>query len=211
MKILFKYTTRSRQHLFERGMRSIIDNVSDDNYEILVTADIDDAAMHNHSFLHHPKAKTIFGHSTGKINAINRDLDTAKDWDILVNMSDDMVFSYKGFDTIIRDNFDNLGQCLHFPDQANTPIIVLSVLGREFYNKFNYIYHPDYISLFCDNEQTDVARLIGAYKYVNHNIFEHLHPALGKAMVDAQYQHTESFYQTDKETYERRKSLNFNL
>jgi hypothetical protein len=209
MKILFKYTTRSRQHLFERGMRSIIDNVSDDNYEILVTADNDDAAMHNHSFLHHPKAKTIFGHSTGKINAINRDLDTAKDWDILVNMSDDMVFSYKGFDTIIRDNFDNLGQCLHFPDQANTPIIVLSVLGREFYNKFNYIYHPDYISLFCDNEQTDVARLIGAYKYVNHNIFEHLHPALGKAMVDAQYVHTESFYQTDKVTYERRKSTNF--
>ena len=103
MKILFKYTTRSRPQLFERGVRSIIDNVSDDNYEILVTADIDDASMQNHSFLHHPKARTIFAHSTNKINAINRDMDTAKDWDILVNMSDDMVFTVKGFDDIIRD------------------------------------------------------------------------------------------------------------
>lgn len=211
MKILFKYTTRSRPQLFERGMWSIIENVTDDNYEILVTADTDDASMQNHSFLNHPKVKTIYDHSSNKINAINRDMDKAKDWDILVNMSDDMLFTHKGFDKIIRDNFDDLGQCLHFPDQANTPIIVLSILGRKFYDRFNYIYHPEYISLFCDNEQTDVAKLIGAYKYVNEYIFQHLHPAFGKAMLDAQYQHTESFYQTDKVTYERRKSTNFGL
>lgn len=211
MKILFKFTTRSRPQLFERGMRSIIDNVSNDNYEIMVTADIDDISMYNHNFIDYPKVYTIFQNSTNKINAINRDLYTAKNWDILVNMSDDMVFTKKGFDEIIRDNFDNLGQCLHFPDQANSPIIVLSILGRKFYKRFNYIYHPDYISLFCDNEQTDVAKLIGSYKFVSNNIFEHLHPAFGKALVDAQYLHTESFYEADKVTYERRKSINFGL
>lgn len=212
MRILFKYTTRSRPHLFSRGMKSIFDNLSSDNYHILVTADIDDASMLKHDYLDHPKVTTIWNHSTGKINAINRDVKEFKGgWDILVNMSDDMVFTAVGFDNIIRLAFDNLGQCLHFPDGNTTEIITLSILGKDFYNRFGYIYNPEYCSLWCDNEQTDVAKLVGAYKFVDRQIFEHRHPAVGKAQMDAQYYHTESFFHQDRATYEIRKGANFGL
>ena len=212
MRILFKFTTRSRPHLFSRGMKSIFDNVSSDNFHILVSADIDDASMLKHDYMEHPKVTTIWGHSTGKINAINRDVkEFIGGWDILVNMSDDMVFTAVGFDNIIRVAFDNLGQCLHFPDGNTTEIITLSILGKDFYNRFGYIYNPEYCSLWCDNEQTDVAKVIGAYKFIDRQIFEHRHPAVGKAQMDVQYYHTESFYQSDKNTYQRRKSVNFGL
>jgi len=126
-------------------------------------------------------------------------------------MSDDMVFTAVGFDNIIRLAFDNLGQCLHFPDGNTTEIITLSILGKDFYNRFGYIYNPEYCSLWCDNEQTDVAKIVGGYKFIDKQIFEHRHPSIGKAQMDAQYYHTESFYQQDRAIYEIRKSANFGL
>jgi hypothetical protein len=213
MKILFKFTTKSRPNLFIRGMQSIIENVSSENYEILVTVDTDDYSM-EHALLYYQdnvKVKVYYGISKNKIDAINRDVDKANNWDILVNVSDDMVFTIKGFDKIIRSNFDNLGQCLHFPDGNTTELITMSIIGKQFYDRFGYIYNPQYESLFCDNEQTDVAKFLGAYKYVDKQIFEHKHPAFGKAQMDAQYYFTESFFQKDKVVYESRKAINFGL
>lgn len=213
MKILFKYTTRSRPELFKRGMDSIINNCISESYQILVSIDTDDESMFEMEDYYKGNSKVIFckGTSTGKINAINRDVDLVTDWDILVNMSDDMVFTQNGFDAHIRGAFDNLDQCLHFPDGNTTAFITMSILGRKYFDRFGYIYHPDYISLFCDNEQTEVAQILGCYKFINKNIFSHLHPAWAKAASDEQYRHTESFWGVDQATYTRRKANNFFL
>lgn len=216
MKILFKFTTRSRPHNFERGMQSILSNLTEGNhnYQILVSVDYDDGSMEASlgKYESHPNVLICKGYSTNKINAINRDVEKADaDWDILVNMSDDMCFKTKGFDEIIRKHFDNLGQCLHFPDGNTMDIITLSIIGRKFYDRFGYIYHPDYISLWCDNEQTDVAKMLGAYKFVYEYLYEHLHPAFGKAQLDAQYLKTEGYFEADRYTYQRRKANNFGI
>jgi enamine deaminase RidA (YjgF/YER057c/UK114 family) len=49
----------------------------------------------------------VYGTSKNKVDAINRDMDafSKPHWDILVNMSDDMEFTYKGFDIDIRKEF----------------------------------------------------------------------------------------------------------
>lgn len=238
MKILFKYATRSRPELFKRGIESIINNVESEDYKILVSVDSNDDSMNGvaHDYLHYSwikiadnrinckNIKLSFGDSKNKIEAVNRDVNEFNyDWDILVNMSDDMVFNVKGFDNIIRENFyfkkldggnslvKDLDKCLHFPDGNRKDLITMSIMGRDYYNRFNYIYHPDYISLYCDNEQTEVAKMLGCYKYVDKQIFEHLHPAYGKAVFDAQYQHTESFGNVDLQTYLKRKEANFGI
>ena len=213
MKILFKFTTRSRPELFKRGMDSIINNCTAENYQILVSVDEDDTSMYGMEEQYKDNSKVVFckGENKNKIFAINRDLDVITDWDILVNMSDDMVFTEYGFDAYIRGEFDNLDQCLHFPDGNTTAFITMSILGRKFFNRFGYIYHPDYISLFCDNEQTEVAQILGCYKFINKNIFSHLHPAWAKAASDEQYRHTESFWGVDEATFHRRKANNFDL
>lgn len=230
MKILFKYTTRSRRSNFLRGYDSIIKNVTSKDYHVLISVEneITDPKMHplpalegNFSYRVNPDKPTT------KIDAINRDVNEflkLYDADIIVNMSDDMCFIQAGFDEVIRKSFEqwtdsglvyadtiieNLDQCLHFPDGNRNDLITMSVLGRTYYNRFNYIYHPAYKSLYCDNEQTDVSKLLGCYKFVDKNILLHLHPAFGKGEFDAQYQHTESFSNEDSITYYNRKANGF--
>ena len=225
MRLLFKYTTRSRRSSFLRGIDSIINNLADkENYHIYTTFDVDDDKMRplpeikgNHTY--------IAGTSKSKVDAINRDMDfinSQYEWDVLVNMSDDVVFTEKGFDNIIRNQFisydydgegeistRNLDKVIHFPDGNRSDLLTVSIIGREYYNRDNYIYNPEYKSLYCDNEAMEVAKMRGCYKYVDKVIFNHLHPAYSKGVFDAQYQHTESFGAQDFETYLRRKQNGF--
>ena len=219
LKLLFKYTTRSRPDLFERGLLSIINNISNRNYHILVSVDIDDRSMDGMINVWRSTQNITFiaGNSLNKIDAINRDINNfSYAWDVLINMSDDMVFKVKGFDAYITQPFKNLetteiknlDKCLHFPDGNRNDLITLAVMGRTYYERFNYIYHPDYKSLWCDNEMTDVARELGCYEYIPVQIIEHLHPAYLKhgAVFDEQYSKTESYMAEDGITYQRRKA-----
>jgi len=216
MKILFNFASRSRPNKFYKTIENIIAMCESPNYEIVCTLDTDDKSMDvdvlwdwfNKKV---PPVQIMWGESKNKIHAINRGIPFGE-WDILVNVSDDMEFLVKGFDNIIREAFaGDLDKCLHFPDGNTTEIITMSILGRTYFNRFGYVYHPDYISLWADNEQTDVAKMLGKYVFIDKQIFSHNHPAFGKAATDAQYNHTESFFYIDKDTYDRRKQLNFDI
>jgi len=218
MKILFKYTTRSRRSNFLRGYDSILNKIANrEDYHILISVDKDDQSMFplpvldgNHTF--------VVGNSKNKIDAINRDLnDFDYDWDILINMSDDMIFSKKGFDDIIRAEFyKDFNQYLHFNDgNQKSNVCTMHIVGREYYNRFNYIYHPDYISLWSDVENDIVAKQLGCYKYMGDDIklFKHLHPAWGLAPQDALSIKTEdrALWVADEITFNNRKKINFGL
>ena len=217
MKILFKYTTRSRRSNFLRGIDSIVNNLHDnENYHILISVDKDDASMFPLPVLD-CKHTYVVGESKSKVDAINRDINEYslfEDWDILVNMSDDVVFIEKGFDTKIRFMFEgeserDLNQVLHFPDGNRNDLLTVSIMGREYYNRDNYIYNPEYKSLYCDNEAMEVAKQRGCYNFVDKQIFEHLHPAYGKAIFDVQYAKTESYGSLDCQTFIRRQANGF--
>lgn len=215
--ITFKYTTRSRPELFERGIKSILDNLDhNEGYVILVTCDTNDSTMvgMDKKYQDNIRIRFVYGESKNKIDAINRDLNyVPADTKILVNMSDDMVFVKKGFDTTLRNDFnEDYSLCLHYPDGYRKDIITMSILGKDFLDRFGYIYHPSYISLFCDDEQTQVAKMLNKYKYIDNQIFIHKHPANDSSvMVDSQYVHTESFFNQDRITFENRKAKNFDL
>jgi hypothetical protein len=214
--ILFKLATRSRPEKARASINNIIENCKSDNFTILVSVDFDDDSMKNFSYVH-SNVTIIYGISKSKIDAINRDLDIVKDWDILINTSDDMVFTNKGFDNIIRQDFKgNLDQFIHYSDgNQKENISTMSIMGKEYYDRFNYIYHPDYKSLWCDAEATEVAVLLGKYRYMGDNkiLFRHMHPAWGLAESDAQYQKTEApeMWEHDYKVILERKARNYDL
>lgn len=218
MRILYKYTTRSRRSNFLRGYDSILNKIANrEDYHILISVDKDDQSMSplpvldgNYTF--------VVGNSKNKIDAINRDLNEFDyDWDILINMSDDMIFTKKGFDDIIRAEFYNdFNQYLHFNDgNQKCNVCTMHIVGRNYYDRFKYIYHPDYISLWCDVENDIVAKQRGCYKYMGDNIklFRHLHPAWGLAPQDALSIKTEdrALWVADEITFNKRKIKNFGL
>lgn len=229
MKILIKYATRSRRSNFLRGFDSIRYNLADkENCHVLITVDDDDEKIHPLPVLHGVNYSYVTGTSESKIHAINRGMDQVpenfKDWDILVNFSDDQVFVIKGFDDIIRSAFmelggedsggnlygeTNLDKCVHFPDQhQGQNCMTMTIVGRDYYNRDKFIYDTRFESLWCDVVAQEVAQIRGCYEYVDTVIFNHLHPSFGDCPYDAQYLKTEdvAVRRRDYETYLKLKS-----
>ena len=195
--MLIKYATKSRPQWFRKAIANIIATVSDPNYEVLISADHDDITMFNPNMLQfikaHPQLTLVFGDSKSKIDAINRDMEVAGDWDFVVNTSDDMFFNSFGWDNIIRqrmkDNFPE-GDCfLHFNDGYTGDLLpTMSIMDRKYYNRDGYIYHPSYKSFSCDAEAMYVAMMRGRYKYFDEIIALHQHPSNTPQTNDSLYQ-----------------------
>jgi hypothetical protein len=196
------------------AINTIINLSTDKNYTIGLTIDDDDSTtLNSHQLadiLQSSQIKLNPGRSSSKVHAINRGM-AGWSGDIAVNMSDDMRFIKRGFDGDIIQAFQGEGdQFVHFPDgRVNETLPTMSIMGRSYYERFNFIYHPDYHSLWCDNEAMDMAQQLGRYKFIDLQIFSHEHPAWTGEPADNLLMHTESFFEIDQETYKRRSKLGF--
>lgn len=221
--ILFKLPSRGRPERFFRALDSIVNNLAAPYaYHISCTLDVDDPTMNNAEVItkiaHYENISIGYGMSKSKVHAINRGMIYQK-WDILVNFSDDMVFTVYGFDEMIRlemqQNFPDTDGYLHFPEKDSmAALCVLTICGKKYYDRFGYIYHPDYKSLFCDNEQMEVAKKLGKYVYIPYIIFEHRNPAYShySEQRDEMFnQQQEIGWTVDQETFNKRKAINFGL
>lgn len=207
--ILYNFASRSRPDKFFKAIENI-NKLSKTDHIIAAKIDIDDPSMLlTFGSFDLPNLKVYSGYSKNKIDAINRDIPDG--WDILVNMSDDMVFTKEGFDLDIIEAFNgDYDQFIHFPDgYTDNRLCSMSIMGKDYYDRFGYVYHPDYVSLWCDNEAQDVAKDLGKYKFVNKNIFIHDHPAWTGAKADQQLIDTQKYYRQDQRTYNKRKACGF--
>lgn len=232
MHILVKYASRSRPSRFFEGLDSIWSLALDkNNITVYCCVDTDDMTLFEADgrksqiykdgmreiFHKYNLANRIFydeGSSHSKIDAINRPLNREIEWDILVNFSDDMRFTVYGWDEIIREGFRCNGpdRFLHFPDStAKNMLATMSVMGRKYFERDGYIYHPAYKSLWCDNEAMEVAKMRGCYVYMGTQIFDHYHPAYGHVPWDEQYERQQGFWNEDELTYTYRKLKKFFL
>jgi hypothetical protein len=224
--ILYKLATRSRPERFAETLNSITTNSNGSNYLILVSIDEDDESMQKYIEdkelglgYPHPNVVVVNGTSRNKIDAINRDVDKVISdwnikWDVLVNISDDMLITSNQFDVVVRSAFSETTDLfLHLPDGHQNEIVpTMSIMGFDYYKRFDYIYHPSYESVWCDCEAMDVAKILNKHVYINVKVFTHNHPAfVGRHLWDAQYERTESQSAHNKDciNYNERKSRLF--
>jgi hypothetical protein len=217
-KILVKYPTRSRPNLFISTLMNTYLMASDkENITFLISYDDDDTEMSkldNSVIEKMLPCKFVKGKSKNKIHACNRDIETVDGWDIVLLLSDDMICNQWGWDEIIRENFKFYPDELHHYSDGYThqKLITLALMDKKYYDRFGYIYYPEYISLFCDNQQGDVAKILGKYRYFQQTLFRYEHYSNNHLIVmDELMQKNESYYKQDQRTYNRLKSLNFNL
>lgn len=202
--ILFNAASRSRPDKFNRLVASIYD-ICTQPFTILAKIDDDDPTRSQYDLSRVTHAP---GLSSSKIHAINRSIPSTG-WDIIIDISDDFIFTHPQFDLIIRKHCGP-NDCVHFPEKhIQDRIIIMAVMGNEYYNKFGYIYNPVYQSLFCDDELTAVAKLNGSYKYVDEKLFYHAHPSFGYGKPDRQTMITEAFWKQDQKVFEKRKKEGF--
>ncbi len=158
--------------------------------------------------------KINFADNTGKVQAINSCI-PEDDWNILIVAADDLIPQEKGYDEIISKSMEifypDTDGILHFYDGHRMDLNTMPIIGRRYYERLKYVYNPDYISVWCDNEFQDVATILKKQTFIDRMLIDHQHPIwLGKEM-DELGKKNESFFLQDKETYERRKAINFGL
>lgn len=218
-KILFKLASRQRPEKFRETVVNIINHKYSSNNLILVSADLDDETMYNdkiHKFCNDLSVAVIYGKSSNKVHAINRDLTTVPyDWDILINVSDDQKFTQAAFDNIIRkdmyDNHPDLDGILHYPDSNRRDLMTMSIIGRKYFERTNYIYYPGYNSFRCDDEAMAVAKLLRKYTFIDRSLYTHDHPNYNKAEKDDLYILNEMYERGDEELFQDRAKHNFHI
>jgi len=160
--------------------------------------------------------KYMYGNSISKIHAVNRDMDLIEDWDILLLASDDMIPQKKGYDSIIIEKmnefYPDTDGVLFFNDGfKNNELNTLSILGRKYYERFGYIYYPEYKSVWADNEFMNVANLLSKQTYIDEIIIKHEHPDWGYGQRDEIHSQNFNNESHDRNLYERRRLRNFGL
>lgn len=232
-KLLIKIPTR------ERGfdwLYAYMDNITNPETRVFLTLDAD----HEQPFVYDwGEVRKFYGYSKSKVDAYNRDFDKIDfDWDIVMLGSDDMIPQVKGFDQIIIDDMKNYSPdgdgCLWYHTEDHEAelqrrykryiqpgsdffyqkwVCMLPIMGRKYYDRFGYVYHPSYKSFWCDNEFTEVAYRDKKIQYIHNQIIKHYHPAwetdptYGKD--DDLYSRNNPNWHSDMNNYRMRKSKGF--
>ena len=190
MRLLIQFPTYNRVYKFLRVLEQYVDMSGDQNDLFFnINCDVSDQSMQQPvvqermtdilSSKENVSGAINYDENTDKISAINDHIED-KNFDIVVCASDDMVPRMEKWDEEIsnamQEHFPNLDGCVHFNDgNTNGELITFSILGRELYNHFGYIYHPDYKSLYCDDEFTHEVKRLNKQKYIDKVIITHEH------------------------------------
>ena len=217
--ILIKFPSRSRPSKLLYAYENYISLAKNPSrIKTIISLDSDDLNVNQElceKLIKIHSATTIcVGESMGKIGAVNRDMEHAGDYDILLLASDDMIPEYHGYDELIRQKMTE-----HFPDTDGVlwfndgfqkhNLNTLCILGKKYYERFGYIYHPSYKSLWCDNEFTIVAHQLQKQIYFDTVIIRHWHPIITKSFSDTLYQENDKYFNEDRETFLKRQLTNF--
>ena len=213
MKILIKYPTRGRPQLFRQTLgryRALLSGKHDVQFSI--TADANDAAMNTpamNAWLFNSGVGYRFGASKTKIEAVNADIPRTP-WDVLILASDDQSPEALGYDdaiaTAMRLHYPDGDGCLWFDDgKVGRALCTLPIMGRKYWERFGYIYHPAYISLWADNEQVCVAQALGKIRYDDRVLIRHR----WDDVKDDLRKQSESYYRADEVTFNARQQAGF--
>jgi hypothetical protein len=221
MRILVKFPTRNRKNKFFNCLRKYQSFASDiENLTFLISIDEDDTEMNNSDVFDilssFKNIKIVVGKSESKIHAVNRDIELCDGWDIILLASDDMIPQIKGYDKIIIEKMEefypNTDGVLWFNDGfQKDKLNTLCILGKKYYERFNYIYYPEYKSTWCDNEFMSVANILGKQTYFDEVIIKHEHPDWGYGINDDIHNANHKNLNFDRNLYNKRKLINFNL
>jgi hypothetical protein len=223
MKILYKFPSRSRKNKMFACIDNIIAMAKHDDYKIQLTLDYDDKEVIGNEVKERidsygDKVKAIYGCSETKIQAVNRDMEFSGEWDVVCLHSDDFWITKPGFDVSIVENmkhyFPDTDGVLHFPDQVQKQkLITYSIQGRKYFERFNYLFFGGYISVYADNEFTEVSKRLKRYVYIPEFYLEHRHKRFGFGPADALLKKTEDpmNYKTDGALFRERQKYNFYL
>jgi hypothetical protein len=133
--------------------------------------------------------------------------------DVLIVVSDDFGCP-QDWDVALADVMgDRRDVAVLVHDGIAGRIMTLPVLGRALYERLGWVYHPAYVSMFCDDDLTDTAAAMGRLIDARHLVFPHRHYTAGLAPLDATYarQNASAAWLHGWRVFEKRRAARFGL
>jgi hypothetical protein len=133
----------------------------------------------------------------------------------LITVSDDWM-PCKHWDTELKNvipnfNGDYVVEISVGGDADSRRLLPFSLLTKARYDRFGYIFHPDYYGVLADDEFTYVARRDNAVIDARHLFMPHQHFTTGHSKLDAIYERQNSgrAFAIGQEVFARRKAEGF--
>ena len=223
-RLVIKFPTRNRPEKFKTVFSRYLTFLSGrHDVRFILSMDEDDLTMNNpemHQWIstraQNAQIECFYGNSKSKIEACNANLEGV-DGDVLLLASDDMVPVQMGYDDIIfgafSQAFPDFDGAIKFWDglrPKEDPLMTLTVMGFPLYKQFGYIYNPEYKSLYCDNEQTQVCATLNKLRRCDLCIIQHQWTGEAFDSLHARNENPE-MYGVDGETFKRRGANKFDM
>lgn len=129
---------------------------------------------------------------------------------LIVTVSDD-VFPPEHWDTLMLTALGDLDRSAVLEVdcglmEKNSNLQTFSLLTRAYYDRYGYIFYPEYVGMFADNDFTETAWKDAVMVSARHIKFVHEHPSYGTAKQDSIYQrqHRTEAWETGKAVFRRR-------
>lgn len=202
------HPSRGRPQKAYETSRKWLDNCGAD-CEYILSLDDDDPEKIGYWAYRPAYQNVIIYKNRSAIDAINNAAKVSTG-EILIVLSDDFdcppLWGKKILD-VVQGKMDWI---LKTPDGIQDWIITMPIMDRTYYNRFGYIYFPDYLHMFCDTELTCVADLTGRKIEVNIQ-FTHNHYSIGKSQKDEVSERADKTWTQGEKLFLQRYKENFGL
>lgn len=202
MKITCIHPSRSRASIANQ-VRTEWLNKADGIIEYIFSLDNDDVQGTMY------EGHCIYNNNRSAIDAVNKGAEMATG-DLFIVVSDDFSCPDHWDSLLLWGLQGKSDYCVKTADGLQPTLITLPIMDRVYYDRFGYIYHPDYQHMFCDQEMTAVAHMIG--KVITLPImFPHNHYTTGKFERDAITIRNNSTWQQGELLLNQRLKTNFGI
>ena len=187
--------------------------------QVIVSLDQDDPTLDKYLELYPdyftlaPTAhyRIIVNQNRSAVDAINKAAELSLafgDWMIVV--SDDSEPCESWPDKVYQATWQKRDWILKTQDGIQPWIITMPIMDMDYYQRFGYIYHPDYLHMFCDTELTCVADLTGR-KIESNLLFPHKHYSVTKEKPDAINKRADATWAQGEKLFIQRANQKFGL
>lgn len=205
------HPSRSRADIAKETIKIWLGNAKNpQDIEYILSVDINDPQLSRYKKLSAELGiKTHVAMNKSAIEAINR---AAKKTTgrILVVVSDDFLCEPDWDVKLLKELEGKEDFIVKTQDGIQDWIITLPVLDRKYYERFGYVYFPEFHHLWVDAELFCVAWMTDKI-IMSDLLFEHQHYSTGKSEKDAINNKNDKTWSQGQKLFNKRKAINFGL
>lgn len=172
--------------------------------ELIVSIDNNDRLNNTYRDLYSSlspfNVKIISNDNRSAVDAVNHAAKVASG-NILIVVSDDSDCPDNWSRIIYECTSGKSDFVLKVYDGVQKWIVTMPIVDRIYYNRFGYIYHPDYSHMFVDTHFTHVADVLGRVIWRNDIVFPHLHYSVTRIKKDEVSEKADATWNQGKNLY----------